>query len=89
MSADFDTRTLPKFPCPVKLCAEKADGNYPYANPDNNIVNEHYYVHCSSGVALCQPCWPSHLVFKPSCNQCLYSTEGTKKNSPINIDEEG
>ena len=68
--------TPPPVPCADSLCNGKTDGNHEYTDPVTYRKNPHYFVQCSSGVASCQACWPSSLVFKRECNQCLYTREG-------------
>ncbi|XP_066918702.1 uncharacterized protein [Clytia hemisphaerica] len=65
--------TPPPVPCSNSQCHGKPDGNFEYINPKTYKKNQHYFLQCSDGVASCQACWPSSLVFKEDCNQCLYS----------------
>ena len=63
-------------PCDNSQCNGKHDGNFEYINPKTYEKNPHYFLQCSDGVASCQACWPSSLVFKEDCNQCLYTKHG-------------
>lgn len=52
--------------CSESLCYGKFDGNYQIDYQPN------HFVQCSGGIAHCQACWPSNLVYSGRCNQCLY-----------------
>ena len=52
------------------LCNGKPDGNHEYPGKSNYILS------CIGGMAKCQPCWPSNLVYSGKCNQCLYTRDG-------------
>ena len=78
--------TPPAVRCPNSLCSGKLDGNFKYADPATYIVNKHYFLQCSQGLAYCQACWPLSLEFSQDCNQCLYQAGDecitTKKWAP-------
>eukprot|EP00111_Clytia_hemisphaerica_P008440 TCONS_00024631-protein len=63
--------TPPPVECPNYLCKDKENGNYEYSF--FGVVNPHYILQCSNGVASCQTCWPGNLFFRPDCNQCLFN----------------
>ena len=59
---------------PNYLCKDKDNGNYEYSF--FGVVNPHYFLQCSNGIASCQTCWPGNLFFRADCNQCLFNYDG-------------
>ena len=71
------TGTVPlPISCPDYLCKGRKNGNYQYNDPYSHVVNKHYFVQCSNGHAHCQPCFPTRLIFREECNQCLNTEKG-------------
>lgn len=54
------------FLCSNSLCQGRYDGNYEISSRPN------YFLQCIGGMAYCQACFPSYLIFSERCNQCLY-----------------